>query len=200
MGDLIRTITVSDYVSADIPIFIDYWHDTSTTHIREMGVDQGRLPTRQAMREALSIAFDRRQNSPVRAASRIVAICASGRTIGFHQVTDLETSNRSAVMHGYITHPSWRGRGVGTVSYTKSMQLFFDRFDLNSIVFETPNNNFAAQAVKRKLGILPCGEIVICKPFLIRPLPATRYLVTKDDLETIVRNMHSACASVGPEV
>ena len=194
MDDLLTTITVSDYAFADIAIFVDYWHDGSTTHIRDMGVDQDRLPTRQAMTESLDAALGRRLSWPERAASRLVAIRASERTIGFHQVTDFETRERAAVMHGYITDPAWRGRGVGTVSYVKAMQKFFDRFDLNSIIFETPNNNLAAQAVKRKLGIRPCGEVVVRKPFLIEPLSAIRYVVQRDDMARVLRNMCNASA------
>jgi len=199
MEDLITRITIDDYVREDIAIFVDYWHDTSSDHIREMGVDQVQLPSRSAMAEALDAALDRRRLAERRAALRVVAIRANDRTIGFHQVTDFVPGRKSAIMHGYITDPSWRGRGAGTVSYTKSMVLFFDRFDLASILFETPFNNPAAHAIKRKLGIRSVGRTVIDKPFLLRPLPATVYEVERAEFEGIVANMYRVCAGVSQD-
>ena len=194
MKGLIEAITICNYASEDIPIFVDYWHDTSTTHIRDMGVLQNRLPSRQAMSDALRIGLERRLQAPQAAPARLVAIRANARTIGFHQITDFNLTDRTAVMHGYITDASWRGRGVGTVSYAKSMKLFFEWFDLRAIIFETPDNNPAALAVKRKLGIQPDSSVVISKPFLTRPLPATRYRAERLELARILTNMQIACS------
>jgi RimJ/RimL family protein N-acetyltransferase len=194
MKGLIEAITICDYAFEDIPIFVDYWHDTSTTHIRDMGVQQNRLPSRQAMSDALRVGLERRLQTPQAPPSRLVAIRANARTIGFHQITDFDLPQRTAVMHCYITDASWRGRGVGTVSYAKSMKLFFEWFDLRTIIFETPDNNPAALAVKRKLGIRPDGSVVIDRPFLIRPLAATRYRVDKPELARILANMQTACS------
>ena len=180
-------ITVADYVRDDIPRFVAFWHGRQTSHISRMGVDQARLPSAAAMAEALESALDRRDADPSGRPLRLVAVRLDGRTVGFHQITDFDRTARRAGMHACLTDPACRGRGIGTVSYAKALALFFPRFGLDEIVFDTPLNNRAALRIKVALGIAPIGDTVIDRPFLHRPLRARRFLVSADEVDELLR-------------
>jgi RimJ/RimL family protein N-acetyltransferase len=54
-----------------------------------------------------------------------------------------------------------RRKGIGFHSYPKALKIFFERFNLQKIVFNTPAQNTGAIKVKEKLGIPYIGEEVI---------------------------------------
>ncbi|NNG05494.1 MAG: hypothetical protein HKM95_15530 [Inquilinus sp.] len=194
----VEEIEVRDYDAGDIGVFVDYWHDRRTEHIRDMGVCQDRLPDREAMTAALALGLETAGRAGARSRLRVVAIRWRNRTVGFHQVTNLNRQEGSAIMHAYIIDACCRGKGLGTISYVKAMDLFFRRFDLNFIDFHTPDRSGPATRIKQKLGILPIGKTTIDLPFLIKPLAATRYRVHAHELPRLRRRMFALAGGVWP--
>ena len=135
--------------------------------MESMNVDVDKLPSERRMRELLTILV--RWNRSGAAPAPILAIRHMGRAIGVHELTHL-SPGCSAVMHAHIWQARYRGIGIGSVSYPAAMRIFFDRFALKCIRFETPIDNLSAQSVKRKLGIEPQGEGTIDMPMLRTPV------------------------------
>jgi RimJ/RimL family protein N-acetyltransferase len=50
---------------------------------------------------------------------------------------------------------------LGMQTYPKACRIFFERFDLQRILFKTPIQNVGAIRVKEKLGIPCIGEEII---------------------------------------
>lgn len=183
-------VAVVDFTEADIDGFLRYWYDTDPGFLDAMGVDRGKLPSRRKMREMLELNLerDKRSGTPQ---NTILGIKLKGETVGVHELTHL-TPGDSGILHAHIWDKAHRGRGIGIISYVKAMEVFFLRFDLARIVFESPAHNPGANRIKDKLGIEASGEGVIDMPILRRPMPTVRYVVATGDMPAIVRNMESA--------
>ncbi|KVL30858.1 GNAT family N-acetyltransferase [Burkholderia sp. MSMB1835] len=181
-------IHVDDFAEQDIIPCLDYWYRSPSTLMESMNVDVGKLPSEQRMRELLTILVQRAHGGIARAP--ILAIRHMGDAIGVHELTHLEPG-LSAIMHAHIWQARYRGIGIGSVSYLAAMRIFFDRFDLQSIRFETPADNASAQAVKSKLGIAPQGEGVIDMPMLRNPVKTVSYRVLRHELDGIAEFIKS---------
>ncbi|MDN7490976.1 GNAT family N-acetyltransferase [Burkholderia sp. AU31652] len=175
-------IHVDDFAEQDIAPCLDYWYRSPSTLMESMNVDVDKLPSERRMRELLTILV--RWNRSGAAPAPILAIRHMGRAIGVHELTHL-SPGCSAVMHAHIWQSRYRGIGIGSVSYPAAMRIFFDRFALKCIRFETPIDNLSAQSVKRKLGIEPQGEGTIDMPMLRTPVKTISYRVLRNELEDI---------------
>ncbi|HSK41432.1 MAG TPA: GNAT family protein [Arenibaculum sp.] len=183
-------IAVVDFAGADIDGFLRYWYDADAGFLAAMGVDPAKLPSRRKMREMLELNLERDERSRT-PQNTILSIKLKGETIGVHELTHL-TAGDSGILHAHIWDRAHRGRGIGIVSYVKAMQVFFRRFDLARIVFESPAHNPGANRIKDKLGIEASGEGMIDLPILRHPVATVRYVVAAGDMPAIVRNMERA--------
>ncbi|EKS9794147.1 MULTISPECIES: GNAT family protein [Burkholderia] len=175
-------IHVDDFIEQDIAPCLDYWYRSPSALMESMNVDVDKLPSERRMRELLTILV--RWNCSGAAPAPILAIRHMGRAIGVHELTHL-SPGCSAVMHAHIWQARYRGIGIGSVSYPAAMRIFFERFSLKCIRFETPIDNLSAQSVKRKLGIEPQGEGTIDMPMLRTPVKTISYRVLRKELEEI---------------
>lgn len=183
-------ITIVDFCAADIAQFLDYWYRSPVAHFRALGVANERLPSERHMREMLMLNIERNSRL-ARSQQAIVSIAVQGRTVGFHELTGLG-GHGEALMHAHIVEPAYRGMGIGLVSYVKAMQLFFARFDLAAIRFETPSANIGARRVKEKLGIAAHGSASIAMPMLDQRQPTLSYRVERGAMAAIEQRMHEA--------
>ncbi|CAG9226055.1 hypothetical protein VI03_05025 [Burkholderia vietnamiensis] len=181
-------IRVDDFAEQDIGPCLDYWYRSPPALMESMNVDVDKLPSEQRMRELLTILVRRACDGV--APAPILTIRHIGEAIGVHELTHLDPG-RSAVMHAHIWQARYRGAGIGPVSYLAAMRIFFDRFDLESIRFETPAENVSAQRVKSKLGIEPHGEGVIDMPMLRNPVKTVSYRVLRAELDAIEKFVRS---------
>lgn len=183
-------IRVTDFAEADMDGFLSYWYDADPAFLATMGVDPGKLPSRRKMREMLELNLerDRRSGTPQ---NTILSVRLKGETVGVHELTHL-TPGDSGILHAHIWDKAHRGRGIGIISYVEAMAVFFRRFALARIVFESPAHNVGANRIKDKLGIKAAGEGVIDMPILSKPLPTVRYVVEAGDMPAIRRNMERA--------
>ncbi|WP_176045605.1 GNAT family protein [Burkholderia sp. BCC1644] len=181
-------IHVDDFAERDIVPCLNYWYRSPPALMESMNIDVEKLPSERRMQELLTILVLRGCSgmAPV----PILTIRHMDDAIGVHELTHLD-AECSAVMHAHIWYARYRGIGIGPVSYLAAMRIFFDRFDLQSIRFETPASNASAQSVKRKLGIEPYGEGVIDMPMLRHPVKTVSYRVLRHELDSIERFVRS---------
>lgn len=198
LADDIRT---ADFTRDDVDGFLAYWYDGEASSLSAHGVDPTRLPSRAKMREMLEWNLER---NAMRAVTQnpILSIKLGTSTIGVHELTHLvpapggRAGHASAIMHAHIWRAEHRGRGFGLVSYVRAMQTFFERFELECVLFESPATNPGANRIKEKLGIRAVGTGEIRLSMLGAPLATRTYEVRRTELPALVARMQ-ACVGQG---
>jgi RimJ/RimL family protein N-acetyltransferase len=199
-------VQVRSFTSADISGFLAYWYDGDPAFLSTLGVNLLKLPRRAKMREMLelNVARDSRGGKEQ---SALLAIALRGETIGVHEMTHLiarpgdgDRGFETGIMHAHLWTPEHRGQGIAIVSYVHAMRMFFDRFGLDAVLYESPAHNVAANRIKEKLGIQACGEGQIRWPLLAGPTRTVRYRVTLNDMPEIEKRMRSAWRERGHRV
>lgn len=176
-------VEVRDLTLADLDAYVEYWHRPDNPALAALGVDPRKVFPAKKMREMLALNI---ANNAPPAASRMstLAIDCAGRCVGVHELTGL-VPGESAIMHAHIWDGAQRGRGIGLISYVKAMKLYFERFGLATIRFETPKVNSAANRIKDKLGLRKSGSGTFDLPILARAVETDSYVVTRDELGPI---------------
>lgn len=174
-----RDVEVRDLLAGEVESYLEYWHGASDTALEQLGVDRKRLYPRAKMREALLRDIEINGRLQMSKAVRL-AVVYQGLFAGVHELTELQVGEQ-AVMHAHFLR-TFRGRGIGTVAYVAAMDVFFDRFQLERIVFKTPICNRAANRVKEKLGLVPSGRDQLDLPFLRKSLEVQTYYVYRNDM------------------
>jgi RimJ/RimL family protein N-acetyltransferase len=185
----IEDIDARDFTAADISGVLSYWYRSPPHHLAALGVSPEELPSEDLMREMLEINVAKSGLSPI-SRQAILSIKLRDETIGVHELTHIVPPT-SGIMHAHIWNGSHRGMGIGLVSYVKAMHIFFDRFGLEQICFETPIGNIAAQKVKSRLGIVAHGRGSITLPILKRPLETISYRVLRSQMPELDRAMRA---------
>lgn len=182
-------VELRDLERGDLDAYVEYWHRPGNRALAALGVDPRKVYPARKMREMLELNIASNAALPE---SRMptVAIVYGGRAVGVHELTNLVPGD-SAVMHAHIWDESLRGRGIGAISYVKAMKLYFERFGLRTIRFETPKLNPAANRIKEKLGLRPVGSGTFDLPILSGTVETDSYAVTRDELARIEDEMRA---------
>ncbi len=173
-------VALRDLERGDLDAYVEYWHRPGNRALAALGVDPRKVYPAKKMREMLELNI---ANNAALPESRLatVAIVYRGRAVGVHELTNLVPGD-SAVMHAHIWDESLRGRGIGVISYVKAMKLYFERFGLRTIRFETPKVNAAANRIKEKLGLRPTGSGTFGLPILSGTVETDSYAVEPAEL------------------
>lgn len=173
-------VAVRDLEPGDLDAYVEYWHRPDNAALAALGVDPRKVFPAKKMREMMALTI---ANNAAAAESRMstLAIVHAGRAVGVHELTGL-VPGASAVMHAHLWDGAQRGRGIGLISYVKAMRLYFERFGLREIRFETPTVNAAANRIKEKLGIRRRGSGTFDLPILAHAVETDSYVVERDEL------------------
>lgn len=182
-------IGVRDLRLEDLDQYVDYWHNPANTALDDLGVDRNKVYSAKKMREMLTRAIANNQKLPSSQLS-ILAVVHGDLAIGVHELTELAIGD-SAVMHAHIWQKDRRGLGVGLISYVKAMEVYFERFSLNAIRFETPKINDAANRIKQKLGLRPQGSGFFNLPILKHAVQTNTYVVRREGLDALLERVKS---------
>jgi RimJ/RimL family protein N-acetyltransferase len=176
-------VELRDLAPDDLDAYVEYWHRPDNPALSALSVDPRKVYSAKKMREMLALTIANNAALP-RSQMSTVAIVYAGRTVGVHELTHLVPGD-SAVMHAHIWDPSLRGRGIGLISYVKAMRLYFERFGLRTIRFETPKVNSAANRIKEKLGLRARGSGTFDLPILSRAVETDSYAIQADELARV---------------
>lgn len=177
-------VEIRDFRLCDLDAYVAYWHDPANAALEALGVDRAKVYPARKMREMLTMVVERNEALEASQLS-ILSIVYRGRTVGVHELTGLER-NGSAVMHAHVWAAELRGLGIGMISYVKAMQVYFERFSLREIRFETPTVNAGANRIKEKLGIVRRGTGTFDLPILKAPVVTDTYVVERADLPRLL--------------
>ncbi len=173
-------VEVRDLALADLDAYVEYWHRPGNPALSALGIDPRKVYPAKKMREMLALNIAGNAALPESKLSTL-AIVYAGRTVGAHELTHLVPGD-SAVMHAHVWDDALRGRGIGLISYVKAMQLYCERFALESVRFETPKVNAAANRIKEKLGLRRTGSGTFDLPILAGAVETDSYAVERAEV------------------
>ena len=156
-------------------LIIDYFHQSTPEHLETMGVDPSRLPTPEAWRERLARDFDR----PLQQRMGLLAIWLSDdQPVGF-STSDKIAYGDQARMHLHIVDPERRRRGTGVECVRRSVDLYFDRLKLKSLLCEPNALNVAPNRTLQKAGFKYVKTYMTVPGWLNFHQPVTRWMIER---------------------
>ena len=166
------SVSVRPFQDSDISMVLDYWYRSGQDFISSLGVDLAKLPSENQMRESLS---DKNKQKYFQ------TITYRSLAIGTHSVYPC-FSGDFAVFHSHIMKPEFRRRGIGSLSYLLACKNFIETFNLQRVLFGTPNQNIGAMRIKEKLQIREI-DLQLKVPSLLRDGISCRYFeLTAEEL------------------
>ncbi len=112
-----QALSVREMRLDELGVRIDYLHDSSDEHLRVLGVDQARLPTREAWRQHYAEAYVR----PTRERENYSLVWElDGEVVGFSSVDRIAFGNE-AFMHLHMLNATQREEGLGTMFVRNSV-------------------------------------------------------------------------------
>jgi RimJ/RimL family protein N-acetyltransferase len=158
---------------SEVGIRIDYFHDSSDDHLRTLGVDRERLPSRTAWHELYEADFAR----PVQDRdSYLLAWEVDTEIVGFSS-TDQITFGEQAFMHLHILETHHRQSGMGTQFVRRSAALYFRVLELQQLYCQPNAFNVAPNRTCQRAGF----RYVFTKQLTPSPInfhqPVTRWVL-----------------------
>lgn len=130
---------VREGTAEDMKWVVAYFHDSSKDFLTLLGADIDLLPSREAWLAAL--LGDLQRPLPDREKFYVVWE-VDGVAVGHSNLSDIEYG-RVANMHLHLWKPAHRRRGVGRRLVRSSIDLYFDRFELETLLCEPHAKNEA---------------------------------------------------------
>jgi len=156
-------------------LIIDYFHQSTPEHLETMGVDPSRLPTPEAWRERLARDFER----PLQQRMGLLVIWLSDdQPVGF-STSDKIAYGDQARMHLHIVDPARRRLGTGVECVRRSVDLYFDRLRLKSLLCEPNALNVAPNRTLQKAGFKYVKTYMTVPGWLNFHQPVTRWMIER---------------------
>ncbi len=155
-------LSVREIEERDVPRIASYWVDNDDDFMQSMGVDLNKLPTRAAVTEMLQSQL----NNPYNEKQSYATIWeVDGEAVGHCNVNKI-IFGQEAYMHLHIWDGSLRQKGMGVELVKKSLPLFFETLELNTIYCEPYALNPAPNKTLEKVGFVFEKEYVTTPGYL----------------------------------
>jgi RimJ/RimL family protein N-acetyltransferase len=129
-------------------LMLDYFYEADDPFLRGMGVDRMKLPERDKWLDALLVDHEK----PDRERDRFYLVWLfRGRRVGHSSINKI-VPGAEAFMHLHLWNPKLRQAGLGTEFVRRSVNFYFERFNLRKLVCEPWAGNLAPNRVLEKLG------------------------------------------------
>jgi len=177
--------TVREIQLKDIDLIADYWLTSDSVFLTQMGVDLNKLPTRDGLREMLSIQIN---TSITDKKSYALIWELNGQQIGHSNVNAIE-HGKEATMHLHLWNSTNRKKGVGTNLIKKTLPYYFDKLQLKKIICEPYALNIAPNKTLKKIGFKFIKKYRTIPGSLNFEQEVNRWELTKENYEkTKIRN------------
>lgn len=143
MNAAVRPLTVEE-----TPHVINYFLQSDDAHLRRLGVDISKLPTFDDWHANLQHEFAK----PVRQRALFyVGWELDGQLIGHSHINDI-VLGQQAFMHLHIWQTPKRHAGLGRFFVRKSAEIYFDQFDLQTLLCQPAALNTAPNRTLQSVG------------------------------------------------
>jgi len=132
---------------------VDYFTGASEEFLRGMGVDTARMPSREAWLEAAWRDHQLAETDPARQRF-FVGWYLDDELIGHSSINKIKWGEE-AYIHLHMWKPDNRRSGIGTEFFRRSIDFFFERFQLQRLYCEPNAENPPPNRVLQKLGYKP---------------------------------------------
>lgn len=180
-------IRFRDYEPSDIDRICDYWFRSPKGFLGSIGIDQEKMFSESDIRNSMTKSFNSRIPD-IELKSEGLVIEYKGEPIGTHIINEIEFGLKG-IFHAHIWKPEFRQIGIGTYTYPRACKIFFDRFQLQKIVFKTPVDNLGANLLKKKLGMKPIEKIKLCEGPVKDGTVANVYVLFSEEIDSILKSV-----------
>jgi len=156
---------------------IDYFLGGDAEFLRGMGVDLAKLPARDFWLRASLADHERGDDAKERL---YVAWLRGGELVGHSSLSHIEPGEQGHI-HLHLWRPELRRSGLGLELFTRSMDLYFERFDLRRIVCEPYAENPAPNRVLSKLGFRLLRRYRVAPTSIAFEQDVNRYELTREE-------------------
>lgn len=185
----LRLVTLRDLCVDDIDLYLDYWFRSPIEEIEAMGVNRDRMGSEDQFRQSLLKKCE--DNSKKSISKMNFLIVEYDKTpIGYHPINQVINGDHGT-FHAHFWSNEHVGKGIGTYSYLLACQIFFERFQLQKIVFKTPVANQAAIRIKEKLKIPCVGKEVLKDEIYLENIEAKVFELKKDEVSKMIQDFNA---------
>lgn len=164
----------------DIKLICRYWVESDPAHLQAMGVDLAKMPTREQFTSMMEQQF----HLPV---EKKISFCtiweADGEPVG-HCNTNPTNYGDYAYMHLHLWNNAVRQKGMGAELVKKSLGIFFDTLQLETIYCEPYALNPAPNKTLAKVGFRLLKEYVTSPGPLNFEQPVKLWQITRQNFST----------------
>ena len=182
----VRELTIDD-----IKFIADYWLNSNEDFLTSMGVDLGKLPTRDGLTKMLTDQINLPDSDK---ASMAMILEHDGKPIGHCNVNGI-TYGQEATMHLHLWTSETRQKGLGAKMVLKSLPAFFDRLKLETLWCEPYAHNPAPNKTLRKIGFEFVKKYVTIPGSLNFEQEVNRYKLTREQFEEIKKHTTTTAIS-----
>jgi len=168
-------VQVRPFADHDIQPLLDFYYRSPRHMPVIQDLDFDRMPQEPSMRDQLLSQI----NAP-----SIVTVEYLRRPVGVHQLINVRDGQGE--FWAVMWNAEVQGKGVGTVSWFKACQYFFDSFPtLHVLLFKAPKSNPFSDRLAKKLPLKFLGEEELGSPWYKEGLRANVYSVTRSEFEQL---------------
>lgn len=132
----------------EVDIRIEYFHQSSSQHLEQLGIDRSCLPDRGAWMDS----YRKDYVLPIEERQGILLLwLGDGEPIGFSSVDEIEYGQR-ANMHLHVLEDENRNNGLGTECVKQSSSLYFELLKLKYLYCQPNSFNTAPNRTLQKAG------------------------------------------------
>ena len=141
-------LSVREIQEQDIKFIADYWLNSDAEHLKGMGVDLTKVPTRKQLTQMLEAQLQ----LPIPQKQSYCMIWEiDGKPVGHCNVNKI-VFGEEAYMHLHLWHSGNRQKGQGTELVKMSLPYFFENLQLKMLYSEPYALNHAPNSTLQKLG------------------------------------------------
>lgn len=180
-------IKVRDLSINDIKYISDYWLNSDEDFLISLGVELGKLPTREGLTKMLTDQINLPDSDK---ASMALILEHDGKPTGHCNVNEINFG-QEATMHLHLWTSDTRRKGLGTKMVLKSLPAFFDRLKLQTLWCEPYAHNPAPNQTLRKIGFEFVKRYVTTPGSLNFEQEVNRYKLTREQFEEIKKTHYN---------
>ena len=160
----------------EVQLIINYFLQSGHQFLIEMGVDPEKLPSEDKWINLLLDNFNR----PINQKEYYHLIWdLNGSPVGHSNINKI-VFGREAYMHLHLWYPGLRNRGFGTSYIQKSISIYFEKFNLQTLYCEPYALNLAPNKTLENVGFKFVKKYETTPGWINFYQPVNQWILTKD--------------------
>ena len=180
MGE--QTLSVREMQETDIPLIIGYWMEADPSFLEGMGVDLGKLPSKE---EWMKMLGQQLEQSYEEKKSYCMIWLVNGEAVGHSNVNKIIYGDE-AYMHLHLWNTGERKKGFGVELVKKTLPYFFENLGLKKLLCEPYSLNPAPNKTLEKIGFTFIKQYVTTPGWINFEQPVNRWELSLESYKMLV--------------